>query len=204
MFTYLIVGLGNPGTGYLNSPHNAGFGAVIELRFLLKAVKFTVSSDSLVSSKTVAGAKALLALPQTFMNRSGIAVGRLLSKHDIPLSNLIVCYDDLDLPFGAVRLRPRGGAGGHHGLESIIEETGSGLFPRVRIGVKNDSVEKENVVDYLLAPLDEERFNGLQEAARKAAEAMRDALFLGFQKAMTIHNKRGAREEKDDETIQNE
>jgi peptidyl-tRNA hydrolase, PTH1 family len=191
--SHIVIGLGNPGTEYLRSPHNAGFEAAAELRALLKAPRFAASSDALVSNKIIRGEEVILALPQTFMNRSGIAVKRLMDKHDVPAARLIVCYDDLDLPFGSFRLRPHGGAGGHHGIESIIEEIGTSLFPRVRIGVKDESVKKDEVVDYLLAPLGEERYNELLGAAKNAALSVRDALYLGWQKAMSLHNKKEAK-----------
>jgi peptidyl-tRNA hydrolase, PTH1 family len=188
--SYVVVGLGNPGSEYVRSPHNAGFDAAAELRLLVKAPRFTADSDALVSVKSIRGEQVILALPQTFMNRSGVAVRKLLNRHDLPASRLIVCYDDLDLPFGTFRLRPHGGAGGHHGIESIIEEIGTSQFPRVRIGVKDELIRKEDVVDYLLAPLPEERYNELLAASKNAALAVRDALFLGWQKAMNLHNKK--------------
>lgn len=190
--SHIVVGLGNPGAEYLRSPHNAGFDAVSGLRALLKAPKFSKDGDALVSLKAVRGEGVLIALPQTYMNRSGEAVSRLLRKHGLPASGLIVCYDDLDLPFGAVRLRPHGGAGGHHGMESIIGETGTTMFPRVRIGVRDEDVGRDGTVDYLLTPLPEERYEELRASAGKAAEAARDALFIGWHKAMNLHNKKEA------------
>lgn len=197
----IVVGLGNPGGDYLRSPHNAGFEAVSALRALMKAPKFTKDGNALVSLKIVKGDGVLLALPQTYMNRSGEEVSRLLGKHGLPASKLIVCYDDLDLPFGAVRLRPHGGAGGHHGMESIIGEIGTTMFPRVRIGVGDDRTERDGTVDYLLSPLSGERYDELLSSAEKAAEAMRDALFSGWQKAMNLHNRKGsgAEEERKEE-----
>lgn len=188
--SHIVVGLGNPGTEYLRSPHNAGFEAAARLRALIKAPKFSKDVDALVSTKTIRGEQVLVAMPQTFMNRSGASVRRLLHLHDLPASRLIICFDDLDLPFGSVRLRPHGGAGGHHGMESVIEEIGTTMFPRVRIGVKDETVQKHESVDYLLAPLSDERYNELLAAADKAAEAVRDALYLGWHKAMNLHNKR--------------
>lgn len=193
----IVVGLGNPGGDYQRSPHNAGFDAVSALRALMKAPKFSKDGNSLVSLKSVKGDGVLLALPQAYMNRSGEEVSRLLGKHGLPASKLIVCYDDLDLPFGAVRLRPHGGAGGHHGMESIIAEIGTTMFPRVRIGVGDYRVERDGTVDYLLTPLPEERYDELLSSAERAAEAIRDALFSGWQKAMNMHNKKGTAAEEE-------
>lgn len=188
--SHIVVGLGNPGAEYLRSPHNAGFEAVSALRGLVKGPKFRKDGDALVSSKEVRGENVLFVLPQTYMNRSGDSVERLIRKNGLPASRLIVCYDDLDLPFGTIRMRPHGGAGGHHGMESIIGETGTTMFPRVRIGVKDDTIAKSGTVDYLLAPLTEERYNELLATAARAAEALRDALFIGWQKAMNLHNRK--------------
>jgi len=186
----IVCGLGNPGPEYQGSPHNAGFEAVTKLREILKAPKFKKSGEALVSAAKIKGEQVLLVLPQTYMNRSGEALGKLAAKHGVSPGEIIVCYDDLDLPFGSVKLRLSGGAGGHHGMESIIEELCSDKFPRVRIGVRDEAVSKEETVDYLLRPLCEERYNELLEACAAAAAAMRDSLFIGWQKAMSLHNKR--------------
>lgn len=188
--SHIVVGLGNPGAEYLRSPHNAGFDAVSDLRAILKAPKFSKDGDALVSLKAVRGEGVLMVLPQTYMNRSGESVARVLRKHDLPASRLIICYDDLDLPCGSVRLRPHGGAGGHHGMESIIGEIGTSMFPRVRIGVGDEAVARDGTVDYLLTPLPEERYSELLASARRAAAAVMDALFMGWHKAMNIHNRK--------------
>jgi len=195
--SHIVVGLGNPGGEYLRSPHNAGFDAVSLLRSLVKAPKFSLDRDSLVTVKAVRGEEVLIAMPQTYMNRSGVAVKRLLDKHGVEPAGLIVCYDDLDLPFGSLRMRPHGGAGGHHGMESIIGELGTTMFPRVRIGVKDETVDKGGTVDYLLAPLSEERHGVLLASAERAAGAVRDALCIGWQKAMNEHNKKEKRKEEE-------
>ncbi len=185
---YLFVGLGNPGGEYEGSPHNAGFETAKKLRALCRGPRFSVKGNALVSSCKWRGIQFVVTMPVTFMNRSGEAVSPLMRKLGLPVDRLIVCYDDLDLPFGAVRLRPHGGAGGHHGMESILEQIGSSQFPRIRIGVKDERVAKAGVVDYLLEPLGSEEIKLLDEAALKAAKAALDAIALGWHKAMSIHN----------------
>lgn len=186
---FLFVGLGNPGSEYEGSPHNAGFEAAKKLRALCRGPRFSVKGNALISSCRWRGNSVLAAMPVTYMNKSGEAVAALLQRLDLPPERLIVCYDDLDLPFGAVRLRPHGGAGGHHGMESILERLGTDRFPRIRIGVKDDSVDKAGVVDYLLAPLGKESRQLLEEAALCAAKAALDAVSLGWNKAMSAHNR---------------
>lgn len=194
MADWLLVGLGNPGSEYENSPHNAGFEAANRLRVLCKGPQFSISSDSLVSTCRSRGATVVAAKPQTYMNLSGQAVARLVRRLDIPLDRLVVVYDDLDLPFGAMRLRPHGGAGGHHGMESILEHLGSDRFPRIRIGIHDESVPKHRTVDFLLGTLPPERWAALGETAELAAKAFLDAVHSGWSKAMSRHNKKTERE----------
>jgi len=192
---WLFVGLGNPGPEYDKSPHNAGFETADRLRALCRGPQFSVWSDSLASACRWRGTEIFLAKPQTFMNRSGEAVARLLRRLDIPPDRMVVCYDDLDLPFGAVRLRPHGGAGGHHGMESILEHVGSDRFPRIRIGIDLPEVPKHRTVDFLLEPLDAERWALLGEAAERAAKAFQEAVHGGWSRAMSAHNRREPRGE---------
>jgi PTH1 family peptidyl-tRNA hydrolase len=122
------------------------------------------------------------------MNLSGAPVAWWLNHLGLPVDRMVVLYDDLDLPFGTVRLRPAGGAGGHHGMESILETLGTGDFPRVRIGIADPLVPKHLKVDYLLSPLPDERWGDLVAGAKKAADAVKDAVAMGWGKAMSIHN----------------
>lgn len=192
MADWLLVGLGNPGADYDRSPHNAGFEVADQLRALCRGPQFSVSSDALVSTFRWRAQTVVAAKPQTYMNRSGEAVARLVRRLDIPLDRLVVCYDDLDLPFGAIRLRPHGGAGGHHGMESILAHLGSDRFPRIRVGIKDPEVRKSETVDFLLDPLPAERWTLLQEAAARGANAFKDAVHAGWPKAMSWHNKTAA------------
>jgi len=187
---FLVVGLGNPGTEYHHSPHNAGFEVVEQARALCRGPRFSVRGDAAVSQCRWRGHSFLLLKPLTFMNRSGVEVARWMRREALPLDRLIVCYDDLDLPLGHVRLRLRGGAGGHHGMESILEELGSGDFPRVRLGIQEPEMERAAHVDYLLTPLGGERWSVLEEAAGRAAEAVLEAVHVGFVTAMNRFNRR--------------
>lgn len=185
----IVVGLGNPGRKYEKTPHNAGFDIVFKFAEKLKTEKFKKLKDSLVSWVDIKGDRIILALPQTFMNNSGVAVRQLLNEYKISSKDIIVCYDDLDLPFSTVKLRIKGGAGGHHGMESIISEIKSKSFPRVRLGVKKDEIEKEETVSYLLSKLTEQDYTRFLEGVNYAVDALTDALFYDFNYAMNHYNK---------------
>jgi PTH1 family peptidyl-tRNA hydrolase len=187
---FLIVGLGNPGEQYIRSPHNAGFEVVDRTRALCRGPRFAVRGEAALSKCRWRGHAVLLLKPLCYMNRSGQEVDRWFRRTGLPLDRLIVCYDDLDLPFGQVRLRPGGGAGGHHGMESIIEHLGTGEFPRIRIGIRDPGVVKDENVDYLLSPLGDDRWDVLASAAETAAKAALDAVGSGWPQAMNRHNRR--------------
>jgi len=133
--TYLIVGLGNPGREYHENRHNIGFMLIDSLASRLGAKMSRMQSKALVASARHGDAKIILAKPQTFMNLSGQAIQGLLRFHKIPLENLLVAHDDLDLPFETIRLRPGGGAGGQKGIKSTIQHLSTNDFPRLRLGI---------------------------------------------------------------------
>ena len=135
MQTYLIVGLGNPGREYTQTRHNAGFLLVDRLAERLETRFRRLQFKALTTDARCCGHKIILAKPQTYMNLSGQAVGALVRFYKVPPERLLVAYDDLDLPLGTVRLRPKGGHGGHKGMRSIIERLGTQEFPRLRLGI---------------------------------------------------------------------
>lgn len=133
--TYLIVGLGNPGRDYRENRHNIGFMLIDRLAIRLDAKMTRLQSKALVGIARHQDTKLILAKPQTFMNLSGQAVQGLARFYKLPFSNLLIAHDDLDLPFGTIRLRPDGGAGGQKGIKSTIEQLGTPDFPRLRLGI---------------------------------------------------------------------
>ncbi|MBC8336241.1 MAG: aminoacyl-tRNA hydrolase [Anaerolineales bacterium] len=133
--TYLIVGLGNPGRDYRENRHNIGFMLIDRLAIRLDAKMTRLQSKALVGIARHQDTKVILAKPQTFMNLSGQAVQGLARFYKLPFSNLLIAHDDLDLPFGTIRLRPDGGAGGQKGIKSTIEQLGTPDFPRLRLGI---------------------------------------------------------------------
>lgn len=137
---------------------------------------------------TIGGARVLLALTQTYMNDSGEAVRPLVRRTGTPPSGLLVVYDDLDLPLGAIRLRPFGSAGGHKGMQSIIEALGTDGFPRLRIGIGRPEAAGQDAVSYVLAPFPPDQLPALQEALDRAAQAMEALVAEGVERAMSRFN----------------
>jgi PTH1 family peptidyl-tRNA hydrolase len=133
--TFLVVGLGNAGPAFRKNRHNIGFMFVDQLASAHAIRLSRIQHKAIVGDGRVNGTKLILAKPQTWMNRSGQSVAPLMRYHRLPLENLLVVYDDLDLPLGMLRLRPIGGTGGHKGMESIVQQVGSQEFPRLRIGI---------------------------------------------------------------------
>jgi len=187
---YLLAGLGNPGAEYARSPHNAGFEVAEKVRAACGGPRFALRGQGAYSLCRWRGLSVLVLKPLTYMNQSGVEVARCLRRESLPLDRLIVCYDDLDLPVGLVRLRMSGGAGGHHGMESILHHLGSGEFPRVRIGIRDPGVTKAEHVDYLLSAVPDESWTLFSDACETAAKAILDAVHFGFTKAMNLHNRR--------------
>lgn len=185
---YLIVGLGNPGPEYADTRHNIGFQALDAL----------AGASSVVFSPARYGDKAelrhkgrtfILIKPATFMNLSGKAVRYWMEQENIPLERVLVITDDLALPFGAIRIKPKGGAGGHNGLSSIIELLGTEEFPRLRFGIGSD-FGKGRQSEYVLAPWTPEESKALEARQELVAKAVLQFGLLGVSHAMNNFNKR--------------
>jgi len=186
---YLVVGLGNPGPEYAWTRHNVGFRVVDGLASRLKIQVAKPLCKAVTGRAALAGRTVVLAKPQTYMNLSGQSVAALLNWFKLPLSGLVVIYDDIDLPPGKIRVRSRGGHGGHRGMESIIEMTGSGDFQRVRIGVGRPPHPDFEVADWVLGrfPEAEEALAG--KALERAAEAVLALIVEGSGAAMNRYNR---------------
>src|SRR5579863_8755420 len=176
---FLVVGLGNPGEEYEFTPHNLGFLAIDSLAGS-NAIRVTRKEcDARVGTGLIRGKRVALAKPQTFMNESGRAVNGLLGRYEIGPDRLIVVYDELDLPWGTLRIRPKGSAAGHNGMKSVIAHVGTQNFPRVRIGVERGSGRGAG---YLLSRLTRSHRKELEEMAGRAAEAVESILAEGVEK----------------------
>jgi len=187
MDTAIIVGLGNPGVEYANTRHNAGFMVIDRLLEKFKN-KFEQKRfhNSVVWIGKIRGRLLLLGKPMTYMNSSGDALGMFSRKFKLLPSQFLVVYDDMDIDFGKIRIRKRGGDGGHNGIKSIISEFGTESFPRLRVGIgKSDRVDQ---VDYVLggfSKLERERFD---KALDLSVEAVQTIIYRGIDKAMNEFN----------------
>jgi peptidyl-tRNA hydrolase, PTH1 family len=188
-FDKLIVGLGNPGKEYELTAHNLGFLVVDRLAERSGIKVGRKDSMALVGQGTVAGKKVLLAKPQTFMNLSGESVQGLLVKNEIPPGDLILVYDELDLPWQSVRIRPNGSAAGHRGVGSVIQCIRTQDFPRVRLGVHGDRREKDGA-QIVLAKLKRAHKQELEELLDYASEAVESIIAEGVEKSMAKYNRR--------------
>ena len=191
---FLIVGLGNPGTEYARTRHNLGFMLVDKLAADAVVNIRRSECQSFVGGGLIENQRVKLAKPQTFMNLSGDAVSCLISKPELDAATLIVISDDLALPFGAIRLRQRGSAGGHNGLKSIIGALGTNEFIRLRIGIQPDHPITD-AKNFVLNEFTKAEKESLAEILERAAEAMRSVLRDGVAKAMSLYNEASAKKE---------
>ena len=184
----LIVGLGNPGAEYARTRHNAGFLVVEELASRSSAGWSLQKKFNARVAKCERGSqRLLLAEPQTFMNASGEAVGGLLGFYRVPIEMLLVIVDDADLPFGELRLRPKGSSGGHHGLESIEQRVGSRDFARLRVGIGRKDGRRE-ITNYVLGRFGSDELKLLAKVLAKAADQAECWVAEGVEKAMNRFN----------------
>jgi PTH1 family peptidyl-tRNA hydrolase len=186
----LIVGLGNPGERYRRTRHNLGFMVLDSLAARAGARRGREESGALVSAGELGGESVLLIKPMSFMNRSGGPVLGLLRAYGSEPRDLVVVLDDVALPLGELRIRERGGHGGHNGLRSVIEVLGSEEFPRLRIGIRRDDAEDE-LADYVLSEFPKEDVLIVQEMVGYGADAVESIVREGVATAMNRFN--GAR-----------
>ena len=191
---YIIAGLGNPGSKYENTRHNMGFKAIdamaSEFGIDVNRAKF----KGLIGEGRIGSEKVILLKPQTYMNLSGQSVREIMNFYKIPEENLIVIYDDFDLPIGSIRVRKSGGPGTHNGMKSVVQELGSRKFPRVRVGIGSSD---GSTIQFVIGKVGKDEQQILNEAAEAAASAAADIIRIGIENAMNIHNTRKS-EKKDD------
>jgi PTH1 family peptidyl-tRNA hydrolase len=189
----LIVGLGNPSKTYARNRHNVGF-QCLNYFARLHSIRFDRRQcQARVGIREVGGNKLLLAKPGTFVNLSGKSVACLVHKHNIPLSDLLVIYDDLDLPLGKIRLRQNGSSGGHKGMNSIISALGSEDFPRIRVGIgrpqtEDQPINEDAIVNYVLSDFSPQEEAIVNPVIAKVAEAIDCFLTQGIEAAMNKFN----------------
>ena len=189
----LIIGLGNPGKEYARNRHNVGFHCINQLAKLNSIDLKQRQCQSRVGTGTIAGTKVVLAKPGTFVNRSGEAVKQLMRKHGVEAKDILVIYDDLDLPLGKIRLRKDGSSGGHKGMKSIIAALGGQDFLRIKIGIgrpreENEFRNEEMVVNHVLSDFTPEETKLIKPAIDRAAEAVESIIAEGIDEAMNKFN----------------
>jgi len=196
---YIIVGLGNPGKRYENTRHNVGFDTIdyLSAKYGIKVSK--LKHKALIGDGSIQGTRVLLVKPQTFMNLSGESVRDIVEWYRAPLQNVIIIYDDTDLPPGRVRIRPKGSSGTHNGMKSVIYQLQSDEFPRIRIGI-GKRPENWDLADYVLSKINVEERKLIDESILKAAQAVVEITKSGIEAAMNVYNRQEARDEGNEET----
>jgi|SRR5579859_729075 len=186
---YLIVGLGNPGAEYENTPHNLGF-LVIDRLAESHGIRVGRKQNLALVGLGAIGAKRIaLAKPQTFMNLSGPAVKGLLERYGLQPDRLILVYDELALPWQELRIRPRGSDAGHNGMKSVIGSLGTSEFPRVRLGIHPDHAVGDGA-KFVLARFKRAQKKEVEEVAGRGAAAVESILAEGVEKSMAVFNRR--------------
>ncbi|HUS94802.1 MAG TPA: aminoacyl-tRNA hydrolase [Patescibacteria group bacterium] len=183
---YLVAGLGNPGRRYRRNRHNIGFMVIDRLAETAGIQLRRVQSNAIIGDGFLTQQSLILAKPQTYMNKSGTAIASLTRYYRIPLGNLLVIYDEIDLPFGMLRFREQGGSGGHNGMKSIIDQIGQ-EFPRLRLGVDRPPGYMEPA-DYVLQNFSDGEASIVDEMINQAVAAIQVFLNDGIEIAMTRFN----------------
>ena len=194
MATTVIIGLGNPGTRYAATRHNVGFRCVSYFAKKHETTFSRTSCRSKIAETTFRGRQVVLAKPRTYMNLSGEAVVGLVRAYRIPIQNLIVVYDDVDLAVGKLRVRLSGGPGGHNGMKSIIDSLNTDQFPRIRVGIGRPSMEDsarwsgDALIDYVLGTFPEEEDAAIQQSVALVSDVLECMIVEGVDSAMNRYN----------------
>lgn len=191
---YIIAGLGNPGKKYENTRHNMGF-LVLDAFAQRHGIKVSkIKHKALTGEGFIAGKKVLLVKPQTYMNLSGESLREVMEYYKVPIENLIVIYDDLDLEIGALRIRKKGSAGSHNGMKSVISQLQDDQFPRIRIGI--GGADGRDWKDFVTGGVSKEEADVLSETIDRAADAVTCMLEKGIDIAMNQYNTPKKKKEK--------
>jgi len=183
----VIVGLGNPGSKYESTKHNIGF-MTIDLLADRNGIQISkLKHKALVGEGKIAGRKVMLVKPQTYMNESGRSVREIVGYYNVAMEDLLVVYDDVDLPAGSLRIRGKGSSGSHNGMKSIIYQLCDDTFPRFRIGIGAERGETP-LSNYVLSKFEEERIETMRDAVIRCADAIEETLAEGLEAAMLKYN----------------
>lgn len=184
---YLIIGLGNPEEQYARTRHNMGFSTINKI-----ADKYNISLekkkfDAICADTVIEGEKVILVKPQTYMNLSGTAVRQFVQFYKVPMDNLIIIYDDIDIDKGTIKIRKKGGPGTHNGMKSVEQEIATDTFPRVRVGIGQPTY-KNDMINYVIGQVPKEEYEILEKGIQKAADAVIDIIKNGIDHAMNKYN----------------
>ena len=184
---YLIIGLGNPEPEYCYTRHNMGFDVlnIISEKYDIKINKS--GFKAIYGSGLIENEKVILCKPQTYMNLSGDSIIEIANFYKISPSNIIVIYDDIDLETGIIKIRKKGGPGGHNGMKSVVDRLGTEEFSRIRIGT-GFCEDKNNLIGYVISKVSNEEYLKLREGVNKAVEALQELLKNGIDEAMNKYN----------------
>ena len=192
---FVIAGLGNPGRKYENTRHNMGFRVIDKLAERNDIKVSRLRHEALTGEGFIGGHKVMLVKPQTFMNLSGRSISKIVDYYDVDLEELLVIYDDFDTDLGAIRIRKKGSAGSHNGMKSVVEELGSGDFPRIRVGIGGTG--DKDWVGFVIGKMSEEEEKLTSEAIEKAAQAAEVFLSDGIDISMNRFNQRKEKKKKE-------
>jgi PTH1 family peptidyl-tRNA hydrolase len=190
---YLIAGLGNPGKKYEETRHNIGFKILDAFADRHSVSISKQEQNGLTGLYRIDGSKVLLVKPQTYMNDSGACIRGLMDYYDIPIENLLVIYDDIDLEVGVVRTRKKGGSGTHNGMRSIIAHTKNQNFPRVRVGV--DTPEYGELISHVLGKFSPDEKEKINASVNRGVEIIESFIRNGIDRTMNLYNGRPVTEE---------
>ncbi|OGO76733.1 MAG: aminoacyl-tRNA hydrolase [Clostridiales bacterium GWB2_37_7] len=185
---HVVVGLGNPGDRYAQTKHNIGFITLDYLAEKHNIIMNKIKHKAIIGEGIIGGEKTLLVKPQTFMNLSGQSVMEIVNFYKVPIQNLVVIYDDIDLPVGKVRIRQSGSSGTHNGMRNIIYLLNNQDFPRIRIGVDKQPAYMD-LGDYVMTKFNEEEKPLIAEAVKNSALAVEEIMKYGINAAMNKYNK---------------
>jgi len=184
---FVVVGLGNPGERYKLTRHNIGFMVIDRLADLHNIRVNRIKHKALEGEGIIGGERVVLVKPQTYMNNSGLSVLDVYQSYNLDLENLIVVYDDMDIDVGMIRIRPKGSAGSHNGMKSVIYHLNTDNFPRIRIGIGRRP-EGVNAAEYVLSPFRENELPLIKDSIERACKAVETIITDGIDKAMNKFN----------------
>lgn len=184
---YLIVGLGNPEEEYAKTRHNMGFNVINKLAKEYQIEVNKKKFDGLSGDGTIEKEKVILLKPQTYMNLSGKSIVQVVNFYKIPLENVIVIYDDVDIEPGLIRIRKKGSSGSHNGMKSVVQELNSEDFPRIRVGIGKPKYDND-MINYVIGAVPQEEIEKLDEGTTKAKEAIIEMIKNGIDKTMNKFN----------------